>query len=537
MKSRWLTFLFFAALTAPFWRLGAPLVEVDDARYAEVPREMLVLHDWVTPHLDNMDYVEKPPMWYWLAAASYEVFGVSEAAARLPLALLALLGLLLTYWLGGWLFSPRTGMTAAIFLSASALYFFLSHYMTLDMALSVFMFGSAAMILRALLRPEDARWAAPAAWAFAGLAFLSKGLIALVFPAGWVFFMALVYPETWRKMLVFFRPLGIALFLLIVAPWFILMEKQHPGFFHFFFVDQHFKRFLTMKYERDQPWYFFLLVIPATLLPATPAVLAALPKNWRAWKSRPKEAALWIWVAMIVVFFSISHSKLATYALPVFPPLALLGAAAMEKPAPAWTKRVSSALGALLLAALAASFFIPAARGFEAQFSLLARILADATVAAAGVSLLAFGFGLPAAASLGGGGLLAWGLALGTMSAASSFLSVKNVAAAITRQYKPGDQIDVYDTYFHGLPFYTGHWVDRIFNWTGELAYAKKNPANAGRFGYIEEISRFPLSGRRVFLVFKNSQTEFVKSLVKPGRASFESFGPYELAEFPGQRR
>ncbi|MDE1977473.1 MAG: glycosyltransferase family 39 protein, partial [Elusimicrobia bacterium] len=120
MKSRWLTFLFFAALTAPFWRLGAPLVEVDDARYAEVPREMLVLHDWVTPHLDNMDYVEKPPMWYWLAAASYEVFGVSEAAARLPLALLALLGLLLTYWLGGWLFSPRTGMTAAIFLSASA---------------------------------------------------------------------------------------------------------------------------------------------------------------------------------------------------------------------------------------------------------------------------------------------------------------------------------------------------------------------------------------------------------------------------------
>ncbi|HVA67636.1 MAG TPA: glycosyltransferase family 39 protein [Elusimicrobiota bacterium] len=538
MKRRWLWFIFLISLSAPFWRLGTPLIEVDDARYAEVPREMLVLHDWVTPHLDAMDYVEKPPLWYWLAAASYEIFGVSEASARLPLALLALLGLLLTYWLGSWLFSPKTGMTAAILLSASALYFFLAHYMTLDMALSVFLLGSSAMILRALLRPEDARWAAPAAWVFAGLAFLSKGLIALVFPAGWVFFMALLYPETWRKMLVFFRPLGIALFLLIVAPWFVYMEARHPGFFHFFFVDEHFKRFLTMRYERDQPWFFFLWVIPATLVPVTPAVLAAVPKSWRVWKAKPKEAALWIWVGMIVVFFSISHSKLATYALPVYPYLALLGAAALEeRPAPSWTKRFSAALGALLWLALAASFFIPAARGFEAPFSLLARGLADAAIAVIGASLIAYGAGLPAVLSLGAGGLLAWALALGTMNAASSFLSVKDVSAAIVRDYKPGDRIDVYDTYFHGLPFYTGHWVDRIFNWTGELAYAKKNPADAGRFGSVEEISRYPLAGRRVFLVLKKTQISYVRSLVKPGRASFKSFGPYELVEFPGKGR
>src|SRR3989339_38615 len=103
-------------LSSPFWGLGHPLWETDDARYAEVPREMVELGDWLTPRLDYFEYVEKPPLIYWLPALSYKLFGVSEAAARLPNALLALAGLLGVWWLGSWLFSPSAGRWGAILL-------------------------------------------------------------------------------------------------------------------------------------------------------------------------------------------------------------------------------------------------------------------------------------------------------------------------------------------------------------------------------------------------------------------------------------
>ncbi|MHB2025871.1 MAG: ArnT family glycosyltransferase [Elusimicrobiota bacterium] len=552
MKSnRLLGVAFLLALSSPFWRLGMPLIEVDDARYGEVPREMVIYKDWATPRLDGMDYVEKPPLWYWMAAASYKIFGVNEAAARLPLALLSLLGLLLTAWLGTWLFSREVGMTAAVFLASSALYFFLSHYMTLDMALSVFLLGASAMILRALLRPDDSGWAVPLAWIFAALAFLSKGLIAVVFPAGWVFLLAAIYPDIRKNLPRLFRPMSLLLFFAITAPWFVVMEKIHPGFFHFFFVDQHIKRFLTLKYQRDQPWFFFLLVLPAAFLPITPAILNAPPQAWISWKTLPKHAALWLWILIITLFFSISHSKLATYILPVFPHLCVLSAAAVTLlPIGAWPRRAAAVLGALFIfaaaAGLAACRLIPSVAMMEAWVSPLAIILSFAAILALAAAFLAFAFGASAAASLGLTGLVAWGLLLGAMGSASTALSIKAVGSEISREYRPGDKIDVYDTYFHGLPFYAGHRVNKIFNWTGELAYAKKNPSNAGRFGTIEEIaSKFPpgdcrqdknpngAAANRVFLVFKRARTPFVQGLVKPGPcASYHDFGPWELAQF-----
>src|SRR5581483_4930887 len=104
---RWLWAMFLIALTSPFWSLGHALIEVDDARYAEVPREMAQTGHWAVPTLDYFDYVEKPPLPYWLTAVSYELFGVSETTARLPLAALACAGLALTGWLGWWLLSPE----------------------------------------------------------------------------------------------------------------------------------------------------------------------------------------------------------------------------------------------------------------------------------------------------------------------------------------------------------------------------------------------------------------------------------------------
>ncbi|MBI3288844.1 MAG: glycosyltransferase family 39 protein, partial [Elusimicrobia bacterium] len=187
-----------AALALPLLGLRAPLIEIDDARYAEVPRAMAASGDWVLPRLNDMPYVEKPPLWYWLGAASMRVFGTGEGPARLPMTLLAWLGALGVWWLGSWLYCARVAAVAVLALATAGLWLFLTHNLTLDLPVSVFLLWTTALVLRVLERPEDARWAAPAAWAAAALAFLSKGLISVLFPALWAAALALLFPR-WRK--------------------------------------------------------------------------------------------------------------------------------------------------------------------------------------------------------------------------------------------------------------------------------------------------------------------------------------------------
>ena len=259
---------------------------------------MALSGDWATPKLNGLDYVEKPPLWYWMCAASYKVFGVNEAAAHLPLALLAVLALLGTAWLGSWLYNPAVGLTSAVILGTGGLFIFLSRYITPDLPLTVFLLWSSGMALRALLRPEDGAWAAPAAWAFAGLAFLSKGLVGLVFPAGCVL-LCVLFPDPWgvQELL---HPAGPALFLAIGAlvhpygappPWIPALLLHRAAF-----------QRLTQKYNRSSPWYFFLVVAPAGLLDARRRCRAAQGREL-AGPRRPRPAPA-LWSAMVLLFFS-----------------------------------------------------------------------------------------------------------------------------------------------------------------------------------------------------------------------------------------
>jgi 4-amino-4-deoxy-L-arabinose transferase-like glycosyltransferase len=529
--------LFVIALLSPFWSLGHPLIEVDDARYAEVPREMAESGDWATPHLNYMDYVEKPPLWYWLAASSYKVFGVSEGAARLPLALLSILGLLTTAWLGSWLYSPRIGVSSAVILASSGLYFFLSHYITPDLPLTVFLLLCCSMILRCLLIPNDGRWAGPAAWAFAGLAFLSKGLVALVFPAAWTAVLIVLF-RPWRKdFWSLLSPLGLAVFLLLTAPWFLVMERRHPGFFHFFFVEQHFQRFLTQKYNRASPWYFFLLVLPGVFLPWTPAVMAGLARRWTHWRDEPRDTAMVLWAVLVTAFFSISQSKLVTYILPVFPQLAILAACSLQRRVPTWTKRLSWVLGAVILAAvILGPSMIPSLSGrLDSEPLLIAlKPYVFAACLSLGAGLLIFGFSQrDSVKRLAVVGLVVGALALCGMTAGSDWLSVKALSASIAGRCGPNDEIYAYGIYLHGVPFYTRHRVDKVVNWIGELHYAMRDPANAERFGGENDISALPLAGKTTFLTFRSSEARYIFSLTGPENLkSHADFGPWTLAEF-----
>lgn len=450
---------------------------MDDARYAEIPREMVEAGDWATPRLNYLDYVEKPPLGYWLTAASYKTFGVSEASARLPLALVSVLGLLGVFWLGSWLWSQRTGMTAAALLAGSGLYFFLSQYITPDMPLTVSLLWCSGLILRALMRPEDARWAGPCAWACAALAALSKGLVGLVFPLGWTLALLLLYPELRRGLKGLLHPLGPVLFFAIAAPWFVLMERLHPGFLRVFFIEHHFQRYLTEKYNRMSPWWFFLLVLPAGILPWTAPAVAGLWRSLRGWRADARGGALTVWVLMILAFFSTSQSKLATYILPVIPQLSLLAARDLDGEPPRWSPRLAWAL-----------------------------ILA---------------------------GLVLGGLSLVAIRWKADLVSAKTLSRAVLERRGPGDLVYTYGTYLHSLPFYTGRRVDKTVNWVGELNYSKRDPANSGRFGDDKDIRAFPLAGRRVFVALRRFEEPYFLTLTAPRRpTSFERFGPWTLAEY-----
>lgn len=525
------------ALSLPFWDLGAPLIEVDDARYAQVPAEMLASGDWTVPTLNGMHYIEKPPLWYWLAASSYRVFGVSVAAARLPLALLALLGALGAWWLGSWLYSEAVGRRAGCATATMLLWAFLAHNMTLDLPVSVFLFGTTAFALRAMLRPHDGRWAAPLAWACAGLAFLSKGLISMLFPVAWVVGLCILRPEVREGAMALLRPDGPLLAAAITLPWLFAIQKAKPDFFQVFFVEQHFQRFLTPKYNRGAGWWFYLAVLPAGLLPWTVPAVAGFWKGLKKPFGDVRDFALVTWILGVAFFFSISHSKLATYVLPVVPFCAILAARHLEdgltargRAALKWFGASLAVLSVLAGIAVLAGALPPKAIPLGARPAVL--VVGAALLILGAAQYIASKADMPARALLWGG-ILAWALSLGALRLAEPFISARQLGLAVKAAAKPGDEVWTYGTYFHGLPFYSGRRVDRMVYFVGEFHYAQRDARNADRFGDDDEMRTLPLKGKTTFVAYRSFERPHLRTLGAPGSlASDRDFGSWALAEF-----
>ncbi|MEK7389994.1 MAG: glycosyltransferase family 39 protein [Elusimicrobiota bacterium] len=522
--------LLMAALALPALGLRAPLIEVDDARYAEVPRAMAAGGDWIEPRLNDMPYVEKPPLWYWLGAASIGVLGPDEGAARLPMFLLALLGAAGAWWLGSWLYSPRTASVAVLAMSTAGLWLFLTHNLTLDLPVSVFLLWSTALILRVLEKPEDAPWAAPLAWVAAALAFLSKGLISVMFPALWTAALVVIFPRWRRPALKLLSPTGIAAFVILSVPWLLAVQARRADFLRTFFVEQHFQRYLTPRYGRGAPWWYYAAVLPAGLLPWTLPALAGLARALRHPFADPRSTALAAWVLGVIAFFSTSHSKLATYALPVVPHAALLAAAALELDYPRWAKTASRALGAALLAALGAALV------FSGRLPLgeFRPLLGPASLFIAGLALaqlIAPSARAPAAV-LGVGGVVAGCMAFAGLRLASPQISAKELALAVRDLARPQDEVWTYDSYLHGLPFYSGRRVDKIVNFVGEFHYAKRESAHAQRFGDDTAVFSLPRAGGKTFVALKTRERAHFETLPAKGSiVSWRVFGPWSLAE------
>jgi 4-amino-4-deoxy-L-arabinose transferase-like glycosyltransferase len=301
-----------------------PLIDPDEGRYIEIPREMLARGDFITPMLNQVKYFEKPPLHYWLNALSLSVFGENEFAARFAGTLCGLLTVLLVYYLGRQLMGRRSGLYAAILLGTAGGFLVQSRINFTDMTLTFFL--SAAFACFALAERDGEAHKARyyyLFYLFMALAVLAKGLIGIVLP-GAVIFIYLLCTRRWGMLREMRLVSGGALFLLVSAPWFVLVSLKNPEFPQFFFIHEHFQRFLTKVHHRYQPLWFFLPVLLGTMLPWSPFIPAALKRGWRERSSRTQTLFLLLWALVIFAFFSKSSSKLVPYILPVFPPLALL---------------------------------------------------------------------------------------------------------------------------------------------------------------------------------------------------------------------
>lgn len=478
----WRDFLWLAIVLTVFFSfaLGTRALSVpDEGRYAEIPREMLQLHDFITPHLDGVKYFEKPVWMYWVGAAAQWAFGASEWAVRLPTMLMALLGCLITYGYGRWLFNRGTGLLASGILATSLLYFAMAHSLTLDMTLSVWLGLSFLSFITAVDLPRGSTARTLIfliMFASAGLAVLTKGLVGMVFPAAIAFLWCLV-TQRWRELRYLPWVSGVGLFLLITVPWHYLVQQQNPEFFHFYVIEQHFTRYFTKAMNRYQPWWWFFPILIGGFIPWTFFLPQAFSQVRRAAAPyRQRLMFLMIWASFIFVFFSLSDSKLIPYLVPIFPALALLVAYYFQQHEPKsskslWYSAMATA-GFLLLITLA----LLIAPHWDKKLSHEACINLRALAILSGLWAVALGWWCLKAKRrqslsvvlLLGGAIFAWGL-LGAAASVDT-RPIKDLALTVKALAGPQDWVVSYNTYYQDLPFYSQRLVT-IVDWRNELSF------------------------------------------------------------------
>lgn len=449
------------------------LIKPDEGRYAEIPREMVVTGDWVTPRLNDLKYFEKPPLQYWATATAYTVFGEHQWTSRLWTGLTGFAGLLLVWFAGLRLFGREAAVYATLLLSSSMLYVMMGHINTLDMGVTLFItlgiFGLLLAQSETGLKQRNWMWLA---WAGMGLAVLSKGLMGIILPGTAVFIYCMVQRDfgvLWRMHWLS----GLAIFLLITAPWFYQVMHANPEFFERFFIYEHYTRFTTKDLGRYQPWYYFVPILLAGALPWTVLMFDALYRTAfggqirRSGADKPFDSALFllIWAVFIYVFFSISGSKLPSYLLPMFPAMALLMGkriGEMRERVLFW-QIVPVVPVALLFLVLAVNVgkFADTPNQIElyphysiwlvcSSLTLLAGLLG-------GMALLWRGKKAPAVMAIALTALLSAQIGVSGYNTVARERSAKHIAEAIRAEVKPAMPFYSVLTYEQTLPFYLNH--------------------------------------------------------------------------------
>lgn len=524
--------LYFAFLLG-----GRALWSPVEGRYAEIAREMTVSGDYVTPRLDGVKYFEKPPLFFWLESFSIKLFGPSEWSLRLWSVFFAVLGCLAVYGGGSSLFDRTTGITAALVLATSPLYYGLGRVVAVDMAFT-FLFSYGLLAFLSALRLPPGRRRRELLWAFyiaVALATLTKGLLGIVLPA-LVIGAWLAVAREWKVLKQMHLLSGIAIVIFIAAPWHIAVAMRNPDFANFYFIEGHLGRFVTAEEGGlREAWIY----IPVLLIGFFPWIALA-PQSFRELKfaraAGSEEAAgifLALWAIIVFTFFSLAGSRLFTYILPALPPLALIVGRSVSRwregglPRAArialWT--VAAAMLLVIVAGLSApqyrverytnwpSLAAPSddatvtsveSPGFAELERLKPFLYAEAAILLVGAVALVIFTCRRSVRSIFIALAATTGLFLSVVESGFPVLndrrSVKNLAQIIKEKSAPGDEVATYHGYFQDLPFYLKRIVT-VVGWRGELEFGARAEDTSAWMIDDAELRRRWKSERRIYLI------------------------------------
>jgi 4-amino-4-deoxy-L-arabinose transferase-like glycosyltransferase len=479
-------------------------MDPDEGRYAEIAREMLLLKDWLIPHLNLVPYLEKPPLVYWLTSLSFSAFGLTEWAARLPAALAALAGVYLAFGLGRALWGERQGFWGAMVLATCGGYVILARLLTLDMVFTFFLNLGIALGYLALSRERPTLWL----WAYLALALavLVKGPVALVLTG--LIWGTVAFLKGRQAVYALIRPVSWVLLAVVVLPWFVYVAWKIPEFLRFFLWENHVTRYVSGASFHAAPWWYFGPVLLGLLLPWTGLV------PWALARRTPIDAGdrlfLIIWAAVVLAFFSISRGKLATYILPALLPLALLVGEALAglqsrdrglQGAPGCA--VSLVLWAVLAWLLVAVYFWPpgilaplvhqaaALRPYLLTCLILLALTPTLTLIARNMEILLVG-------ALLFGALLPLG-----MERLALQRSPKAMGLTLRDHWQPGAALVGVYLYSQGLSFYSGQ-IFHILEFRTELDFGHRITPKSGLFLKDREaLPTFAASKPLVFFYLK----------------------------------
>ena len=318
--------LIITCLILFFFGLGdIPIKDIDEAMHATTSKDMVLSGDWVTPRFNGENFYDKTPLYNWLAAISFLLFGFTEFAARLPAALLGSGCVLITYWLARSMFGPVVAFLSSLVLATSAEYIVLARVVVHDISLAFFVTLALTLFFVGYKNEKHRKPAFLFGYAALGFAVLAKGPVGVVLPM-----MIIGLFLICKRQLRFLKEMqigwGLLFFLAVAAPWYILISLRNPDYSEYFFLKQNIGSFLSQQSRHPKPFYYYIPVLMGGFFPWSLFLPLALFRAIRAKAALHGDGVIFalIWFGVIFIFFSMAKSKLGTYILPLFPAAAVL---------------------------------------------------------------------------------------------------------------------------------------------------------------------------------------------------------------------
>jgi len=304
-----------------------PLLDPDETRYSELADNMVDTGDYVTPRINHVIYLEKPPLDYWVTAVAFKVFGENEFSARFFPGICAWGCILLTFAMGSFLYNEKTGLYSAGVLSTFLYIYVLGRMDILDIPLAFFVCLATWAGYRYMVGNRAVKGWLYLLYTASALAFLTKGLIGIIFPFAILILWLLISKRIW-DIFKLFSPVGLLILIAMVSPWIILAQRANKDFLWFFFVHEHFLRYTTKIHERYQSILFYVPVVVLGVIPWAAYLIQAIrAKRAGLYNVVFKRTNLYFivtWIVFIFAFFSVSSSKLVPYIAPIFLPVAVI---------------------------------------------------------------------------------------------------------------------------------------------------------------------------------------------------------------------